>query len=306
MARDYSRAATTGVQQPRDFRPLSKDVSLEDVPKDGSCFYHAIARMLKLSPWHPMHDTILSAQELRTQLAQYFEQNAAKYDIPEYRNIVRIALDATNPQDVSFEAAVPAYAATIRGEQWGGDLEMDMTSEMFGVIIHRFDAYENMTPKEALLVTSFFPDQTVSDGNRTVTKWVLVWHRNHFMYARPSEPRGLGGAAPSGPSGSANPQESDDVRRRAEFLRNRQRNKPPLTTQQQKNRLLAELEQNRRDRRAEARDGDGATCLPSVTLTDEQEAQQASIELVRRLEEQERQIANDRALAHRMSYASLS
>ena len=318
VARQYSlraehhRVASTGVQKPQDQQPLASKLIIETVPADGSCLYHSLARLLELSDWDAKHGTIRNAREFREQIAQYFEQNSAKYNTREYLNTVRMALNPQNPEFVTFEEAVPAYAATIRGKQWGGDLEIDVASEMLGVIIHRFEAHGSDPVSEAKLVTSFFPDASLSDRNRTVTKWVLVWRQSHFQYARPDKPRGLAAPGPSAPPNPPNPpppDESDDVRRRADFLRNHprnQRNPGLLTTMEQKNRLLAELAQERKDRKSEMSEGvDSTTCYPAVTLTPEQRDQKASVELAHRLAAEERQLAEDKAIARRLSYVDL-
>jgi hypothetical protein len=284
--------------EPRPLAPSALPKTY-DVPHDGSCLYHSLAALLNASTWHPMHGVIRTGTEMRDALATYFESNAKRYDDDDYRNTVKIQLDANNPERVSYDDAVPAYAASIRNPRvWGGDLELNIASELLGVIVHKFQAERGRAIDEALLHVSFFPDDERSDRERTVTKWVVVWVNDHFVYVLPRRPLGLQDDPPP-------PAEtSDDVRARAEFLKER-RARSDRRPAPSKNRLLAELARERETRLKELEEERQPVCYPPTRLTQEQRDQQASVELARRLEAEERQIADDAALARRLSYASL-
>lgn len=296
---------------PRELDEAQKK-AIRNVPPDGSCLYHCIVRLLELSTWHEQHGVYKNAQDLREALAKYFLDKGEKYNFDEYSLDVRRAFNSDNPQFVTFEDAMPAYAKTIRGTQWGGDLELNMLSEMLDVVIHRFDSYD-YTIQKARLVTTFFPTDDVSDTTPNKTRWVVVYHRNHFQFVEPNDPRKPAGTSRSGAVidraveilKERQSERSGEMtaRERADFLktmRNKRQIGPPKPVGPS---LLRELAREREAR--EARKNPEA-CFPAVKeLTKEQQEEMQSIELARRLERmyqaEDEQVERDRAYAKSMS-----
>lgn len=315
----WAPTAHTGVLVPADWDgnpdrlPPALRAAVENVPGDGSCLYHCFVRLLKLSTWHPLSEALRTTAELREALAKFFEASGEEYNTPEYRNTVRSALDASNPEAVTYKDAMPAYAATIRGDTWGGDLEINMMSEMLGVIIHRFEAQGDETIEEARRVTTFFPDASLSDRGRSVSKWTVVWTRNHFQYVRPQRPRNLPNASPApGPStappapaarAAASGSPSMSVQERAEMIRKIHKKKAgAIGPAESRPQAVAEAARERMNREAQRHSNNTSSCYRVATLTQEQLDMQASIELAYKLDARERQQESDARLARRLQY----
>ena len=285
---------------------------LKDVPPDGSCLYHCLTRLLAQSTWHPMSGLIGDAGAMREALARKFESSGDLYNTPEFGRDVKRALDL-NTDAVSYEDAMPAYADQIRNPlRWGGDLELDLASSLFGVIIHRFDTPYGVPSKnkadDARLVTSFFPTSEQSDRNHTVSKWCVVFSDSHFQYVTPVRPRGL--PAQGQPTAQSERirqlESSEDVKRRGEYLRRNWDKGPKKPEKPTPNRLMAELARERMQRLEETKEQkEGGFCLPELKkLTKAQEEERLSVELARKLETMELQREEGRRMARAAGFAS--
>lgn len=309
----WSSPAHTGVLVPADWEgklrwallPAAMRAAIENVPADGSCMYHCFIQLLNKSKWHPLSGTLQDTATLREALARFFEQSGEEYNTPEYRNTVRMALNASRPEEVTYRSAMPAYADTIRGDQWGGDLEINMVSEMLGVIIHRFEAHGTEGVSEARRVTTFFPDASRSDRGRTVSKWTIIWIKNHFQYVRPQQPLNLQDASSLASSGP--PAASDTprltVRERADIIRDNRKKKAGATALAEiKPQAVVEAARERMKRVVKSLPNNTPQCYPAANLTQDQLDMQASIELAQQLDAKERQNESDAKMARQLAY----
>ena len=203
-------------------------------------------------------------------------------------------------------------------DEFGGELEIDIASHMFGVIIHKFERGTGNVPgTTALLTASFYPNEELSDENNTISKWVIVLIVNHYNYVIPLPPRNMEIAPKPSPSPS-----SQTARERAEYI-NRMRNRrggeresPALKAQNMMLKRYAQERKERQQREQGLTDPDSPTCLlrPIQKLEVDEEKQIMDLErkntkddeaLARRLQEEEnervRQIERDRRLAVELS-----
>jgi hypothetical protein len=286
---------------------LREDVArnVKNVPKDGSCLYHALTLCLQKSPWDKMYGTINSASDMRQAISKFFFFNSEMFE-KDHGDVVK-ALSKNDNYDAN---SVKSYAEHIRSPNtWGGDLEIDVASVMLDVIIHRFDVVDGSKDfNTALLMASFFPTEHAKGlsgaQTRSFTKWSIVWRNNHFQYALPLQPRGSTAA-----SEKATRQANESIK----HLR-ATKNRTPGLHKQNSNSLLAYLARERHEREEKMRKEDWVkhildrdeyispdpSCPPGdplVNLTQDQKDDAASMELIEQILTKDRQEEEDRLLA---------
>lgn len=326
---DLSKMACVSVPagiDPEDPKSLRPDKQLENVPGDGACLFHCLVRLRQLSdPWLGTATAPApNVGTLKEIMRQYFLSNYESEFMKHWESYLLWHFGLTpgarrgmGTSDLAFRYA----DQMVKTNRWGGDLEIDIASHLFGVIIHKFERNtENNDSPTALLTGSFYPTDDLSDKNRSVTKWVLVLLGGHFNYVVPSRPLGAKTPSPppappapsaAAPSGEGNSESRADAIRR---LKSRQSESSGLATRdgtrtRQKNTLLNELE---RERRARQNANAGPVCeLLGIKNLDPAERRQLDdlekeddAALARRLQKQEeeriRQIGRDREMALRM------
>ena len=217
-ARAYA-AAPVGIFVPNtEEKTIPMDKTLQNVPGDGSCLYHALYQLYDQSTWlvhdgrpRPEGKTTQSTW-MRDKIATWFVRNGARYegshreevlkwgywmqkvfqrDWLKNEELLKQKQDSWAGEDVPFDFlyndAIEHYAKHIRTPPfWGGDLEIDVAAEMFGVIIHQYVESNG----QRSLHSSFYPRGEDDDNDATLTRWflVLVDSLTHYNYIPPVPP----------------------------------------------------------------------------------------------------------------------
>lgn len=302
------KATRTGVMKEynphkdEEYRLLDaeKADNYRETPRDGACLFHALYESYRLAFWLPNAGLIESGADMRAKICDYIHANGDLFQV-QHSNMIRAKAAVVlrmSVQDVTYEDALPVYCEMMRGKaEWGGEPEMDAAARMLNVMVHVFKVPgESEARHTALLHATFYPIQSQLENKaetKQSTKFVLIWRNSHYEYVAPDVPKALAGAV-SMPSSSAG--ESVTVRERADYLKHRRRGSAGGGSSGSNNDLLKAMALARESRSRQQKEG-GKCPLQKAELTQEQRDEMATMELIKKIQQEE----EDAALAERMS-----
>lgn len=306
------KATRTGVMKELDpFNPeertwlaAEKADNWEDTPHDGACLFHALYESYRIARWLPNAGLIESGADMRTKICDYIRDNGARFQAQHSAMIrAKAAVLLNRPMAaVTYEDALPVYCRMMRREaEWGGYPEIDAAAMMLNVMVHEFRVPDESGARHtALLHSTFYPIQSQLDNKaerKQVTKFVLIWRDNHFEYVAPDVPKALQGAV-STPSSSA--EAGVTVSERAQHIKNNRTKPHASKISSGNNDVLKAMALARESRRKQQKGGDECT-LNAAELTQEQRDEMATMQLIRKMQQEEEDLNADAALALRMS-----
>ena len=295
-------------------RELESSTQLQNVPADGSCLYHCLVALRgKSTAW--LGDASPFPQDatmLKYRMARYFLNNYETQFMNNWHSYLRQYFKIPIADADRYNGPVTQLAnkyineVMMQPNAWGGDLEIDIASHLFGVIIHKFERETiNNNSTTARLITSFYPTPELNDRGRVVTKWVLVLSNTHFNYIIPSRPLNASTRPPAAVPESTAP--GDTARKRADMMKamkDRRSGKRP-DNGQDRNAFLKQLANERHARAVkqpanedEARENSAQYCAlyPIQLSPAEQEELDAAVarEMEAEEEKRDRQIREER------------
>lgn len=296
------------VLSPSTLRP---DKQIVDVPRDGSCLYHCLYGMYQVSKeWAPLPWGLqqpASANDLKESIAFFFLENFETLFKDQWGGFLRQAFPTASANGASEGELASRYIneRMLRPGEWGGELELDVASHFFNVIIHLFEKNTANHPSSTgRLSLSFYPNEEMSDRNRTLTKWVVVLDNIHYQYVVPVRPSALGPPATRPAPPPMN--DAEAMRRLRERRRPAEERRPRVDLKQ----LRDERERRERGERGErprndGRDDDDDRCLAALHQLTLNEQEQLDREMAMRVQREEearlRQLQEDADMARRLA-----
>lgn len=194
---------------------LSPSAELVDVTRDGNCLYYCIMQLADLTS-HSLKNGIVTTFRDQSQLrdvlvarlldprykstyAQRWKDDM-KYELRGARNVSGTTFEnlenmKSTLDNMSEDELLKWYAYYMTNgvgtDAWGGDIQMDLAAEYFGVTIRKYETGRKQDTSDILLTATFFPDERTLDMaakreyDPRTTQWEIVLVPGHFNYVMP-------------------------------------------------------------------------------------------------------------------------
>lgn len=179
---------------------------LEDVPGDGSCLYHCLHQLAITSAGKltkPNTDIYFkNNSDLRRTLGRHILANADEFVKTwgdQMKQVVAARKDRPSKDMSGYtnKELVEEYTSvqiTHESNPWGGDIEIDVASSYFGVVIRKYEyiQLEDEDSGSMYLKSTFFPNEATRDHVQAAEKkeqrasnfvqWRIALKYGHFNY----------------------------------------------------------------------------------------------------------------------------
>lgn len=252
----------------------TEDVNrLEDVPGDGSCLYHCLHQLAITSAGKltkPNTDIYFrDNSDLRRTIGRHLVANADEFVRAwgdQMKQVVAARKDRPlkDMSGYTNKKLVEEYASvqiTHESNPWGGDIEIDVASSYFGVVIRKYEyiQLEDEDSGSMYLKSTFFPNEATRDHVQASEKkeqrasnfvqWRVALKYGHFNYVVEDIQGDLSSDELGYEPFTVRTTASEHARDIKMLADRKKGGRPAGTTQQESNQLLREMNELRLQRK---------------------------------------------------------